>query len=447
MNTGLLHKLDVKLERLLPDRRLFLRSDEETRFVRLTPTTQLFGIFGTCLLVAWATIATAVLIMDSIGSGNFRAQAERDQRTYETRLNAMAADRESHAEAALAAQNRFNTALAQVSVMQSQLLAREDRLRELEKGIDVIQNTLRATVKERDEARALTSELQASLEGDSSAMRPAAARAAEVEATLAKMTQALRMASSERDHVIAESAAAVAQAQDVILEMRLLDEQNDRIFRQLEEAMTVSVSPLDRMFENAGLDTDRLIEQVRRGYDGQGGPLQPISLSTKETVEESSNYDRANRLLEQMEALNIYRMAAEGVPFANPLKSAYRFTSGFGYRRDPKTGGRRMHNGSDFAAGHGTDVFATADGVVISAGRSSGYGNLIKIQHEFGIETRYAHLSKIRVKKGQRVSRGQQIGDMGNTGRSTGTHLHYEVRVGDKPVNPMNFIEAAYNVF
>ncbi|MDG2340453.1 MAG: DUF5930 domain-containing protein, partial [Paracoccaceae bacterium] len=190
MKTGLLHKLDVKLERLLPDRRLFLRSDEETRFVRLTPTTQLFGIFGICLLVAWATIATAVLIMDSIGSGNFRAQAQRDQRTYETRLNAMAADRESHAAAALAAQNRFNSALEQVSVMQSQLLASEDRLRELEQGIDVIQNTLRTTVKERDEARALTSELQASLSGDSTAMRPAAARAAEVEATLAKMTQA-----------------------------------------------------------------------------------------------------------------------------------------------------------------------------------------------------------------------------------------------------------------
>ncbi|MDG1430036.1 MAG: DUF5930 domain-containing protein, partial [Paracoccaceae bacterium] len=101
MKTGLLHLLDVRLEPVLPDRRLFLRSDEETRFVRLRPTTQLFGIFGVCLLVAWATIATAISLMDSIGSGNFRAQAERDQRTYETRLNAMAEDRESHAVAAL----------------------------------------------------------------------------------------------------------------------------------------------------------------------------------------------------------------------------------------------------------------------------------------------------------------------------------------------------------
>ena len=80
-------------------------------------------------------------------------------------------------------------------------------------------------------------------------------------------------------------------------------------------------------------------------------------------------------------------------------------------------------------------------------GWQSAYGRLIKIKHDFGIETRYAHLSKFRVKKGQRVSRGQHIGDMGNTGRSTGTHLHYEIRIGGKAINPMKYIKAAKNVF
>jgi murein DD-endopeptidase MepM/ murein hydrolase activator NlpD len=84
---------------------------------------------------------------------------------------------------------------------------------------------------------------------------------------------------------------------------------------------------------------------------------------------------------------------------------------------------------------------------VIFAGRQSAYGRLIKIKHDFGYETRYAHLSKIRVKNGQRVSRGERIGDMGNTGRSTGTHLHYEIRSNGKAVNPMNYIKAAKDVF
>jgi murein DD-endopeptidase MepM/ murein hydrolase activator NlpD len=106
-----------------------------------------------------------------------------------------------------------------------------------------------------------------------------------------------------------------------------------------------------------------------------------------------------------------------------------------------------MHNGTDFAAPHGTPIRATADGVVVYVGWQSAYGRLIKIKHDFGIETRYAHLSKFRVKKGQRVSRGQHIGDMGNTGRSTGTHLHYEIRIGGKAINPMKYIKAAKNVF
>lgn len=446
MSTGPLHKIDVMLERFLPDRRLFLRSDNETRFVRLRPTTQLAGILAFCGIVAWAVFATAILIMDSIGSGNFRAQAERDQRTYENRLNAMAEERDYHAIAALEAQERFNTALEQISVMQSELLASEDRRRELEKGIDVIQHTLRSTVAERDGARAEVASIKQSLEGDSASARPAEARVAEVEQALEKLTEALTKTADDRDRIITDNRDALALADDIILEMELLEEQNDRIFRQLEEAMTVSVAPLEQMFENAGMDTDRMIRQVQRGYNGEGGPLEPISLSTMNTIP-GSNIERANRLLGQMDQLNLYRMAAEGAPFAVPVKAAFRYTSGFGYRRHPVTGGRRMHNGTDFAAPHGTDIFATADGVVIYAGWSSGYGKLVKIQHEFGIETRYAHMSRIRVSKGQRVSRGQQIGDMGSTGQSTGTHLHYEVHVNGKPVNPMNYIEAAYNVF
>ena len=106
-----------------------------------------------------------------------------------------------------------------------------------------------------------------------------------------------------------------------------------------------------------------------------------------------------------------------------------------------------MHYGADFAAPHATPVHSTADGVVVKIGWMSGYGRMIKIKHDFGFETRYAHLSKIRVKKGQRVSRGDHIGDMEKTGCSTGTHLHYEVRLDGEAVNAMKYIKAARNVF
>ena len=153
MRSTLAIRFHSTLERFFPERRVFLRSDTDTRFIRLRSGVQLLGFLGSAAIVAWAIIATAILLMDSIGSGNFREQAKRDQRTYEARLNYLAGARDSRAEEALAAQERFNTALIQISVMQSELLASETRRRELETGIEVIQTTLRRTMKERDEAR------------------------------------------------------------------------------------------------------------------------------------------------------------------------------------------------------------------------------------------------------------------------------------------------------
>lgn len=432
------HFFRAKLEQAFPEQRIFLRSDSETKFIRLKPATQALGWIGSATFVGWAIIATAILLMDSIGSGSLRDQAEREQALYADRLNTLSHERDSRAAEARDAQERFNAALEQISMMQSELLASEERRRELEKGIDVIQSTLRRTIKERDGAR---HEVELALAQASQVAEAADARNSEdADATMDYLTSALMTASQERDAMAALAAEAKLAANEVILEKRLLEERNDAIFNQLEEAVSVSLEPLDKMFSKAGLSSDSILSAIERGYSGQGGPLTQLSISTKGEEPDADSL-RANSILEKMDRMNLYRLALEKTPFAMPVKSAFRFTSGFG----PRWG--RMHNGTDFAAAHGTPIYATADGVIIHASRQSGYGNLIKIQHEFGIETRYAHLSRIRVKVGDRVSRGERIGDMGNTGRSTGTHLHYEVRVGGKPVNPMTYIKAARDVF
>ena len=436
-DAGLRKRLSMKinslLERQFPERRLFLRSDADTRFIRLRPVTQMIGFAGAAAVVAWAIIATSILLMDSIGSGNFRDQAKRDQNAYERRLNELSAERDSRAAEALAAQERFNAALSQISIMQSELLTSETRRRELETGIEVIQTTLRKTMKDRETARDQVAELT---DGGATSSGTSATD----DAAVNFLTTALEATAQERDQVVADAQDALIQADEMKAEIEQMADKNDQIFRQLEEAMTVSVKPLDKMFRAAGMNTDRILNEVRKGYSGQGGPLMPLSFSIRGGAE-TADTNRANDILKDMDRLNLYRIAAQKAPFANPVKSSFRFTSGFGRRWG------RMHKGTDFAAPHGTPIYSTADGVVTHAGWLSGYGKLIKIQHQFGIETRYAHLSKFRVKVGQRVSRGQRIGDMGNTGRSTGTHLHYEVRVGGKAVNPMIFIKAANDVF
>ena len=418
-----------------------MRSDtDQTRFIRLSPGTQAIALFGSAALIGWAIIATAILLMDSIGSGDAREQAALNQAMFEERLNALSEARDARAEEARAAQERFTSALEQISAMQSKLLASEDRRRELETGIGVIQATLRRTMQERDAAMEERDRLQAAIEGGEIVTAEGRAPLQDVETTLAFLNSALETTAAERDEMAEKAAEALAEAEEMAFEHDLLIARNEKIFTQLEEALTVSVEPLERMFSAAGLPPDELLDAVRRGYSGTGGPLMPISFSTK--GEEPSEQElRANAILKGLDRMNLYRLAAEQAPFAMPVKSGYRLTSGFGRRWG------RLHAGTDFAGPVGTPIYATANGVVTEAGWSGGYGQMITIRHEFGIETRYAHLSRIRVNVGERVSKGDRIGDMGNTGRSTGPHLHYETRVNGNPVNPMNFIRAARDVF
>ena len=200
------------------------------------------------------------------------------------------------------------------------------------------------------------------------------------------------------------------------------------------------------MFRDAGLDPETLVDAAKSGYEGQGGPLTPIRLSTRNQAPYAEEV-RANSILLGLQEIDQYREAAFKTPFAMPVRTAVRYTSGFGNRRDPFGRGIRGHEGQDMAGAYGSPIYATADGVVTHAGWQSGYGRLVKIRHAHGFETRYGHLAQVRVELGQKVSRGDRIGDMGNSGRSTGTHLHYEVRIGGSAKNPMTFIKAGQNVF
>jgi len=134
--------------------------------------------------------------------------------------------------------------------------------------------------------------------------------------------------------------------------------------------------------------------------------------------------------------------ASIAIPSVQPVGDL-KFTSNFGIRSDPFTGGARMHAGVDIPGPVGTPIYATADGIVATAERHGGYGNLVEVNHGKGIATRYGHLSRIVVAANTRVKRGQLIGMMGSTGRSTGSHLHYEVRMDGRAVNPVPFLTTA----
>ncbi|OCC24135.1 peptidase M23 [Croceicoccus estronivorus] len=186
-----------------------------------------------------------------------------------------------------------------------------------------------------------------------------------------------------------------------------------------------------------GLDPRKMIAATR---DAQGGPLELAATESDGSLD--PRFERLGLSLARMEALE---RGLEGIPQVLPA-SLNMISSGFGYRRDPFTGHGAMHAGLDFRGPVGSPIHAAAKGKITFAGRKSGYGNCIEISHGNGLVTRYAHMSAFRAKLGQKVAAGDVIGAIGSTGRSTGPHLHFEVRINGRAVNPRPFLEAAPHV-
>src|SRR3954452_12220428 len=170
---------------------------------------------------------------------------------------------------------------------------------------------------------------------------------------------------------------------------------------------------------------------AKPGSGGEGGPFESVGNPTFKA------------LFNSWKKLDQLQNGVIAIPSDKPVRTDVSFTSGFGVRSDPFHAGAAMHPGIDLAGAYGTPIYATADGTVLRAGwNSGGYGNLIEIDHGRGITTRYGHMSAILVREGDHITRGQQIGRMGSTGRSTGNHLHYEVRTYGRAVNPIPFMKS-----
>lgn len=193
---------------------------------------------------------------------------------------------------------------------------------------------------------------------------------------------------------------------------------------------------MQTLLRRLGLDQSRFLAQSSPRM-GLGGPLIPMGGSSTGGAD-----PRFAELYVNWQRLSQLEEAMASIPAFRPVER-YTLTSGYGFRYDPFTGGGAAHAGLDMAGAHGEPIRATAAGRVVRAERFGAYGLAIDIDHGRGIMTRYAHLSRIDVRVGDEVAIGQKIGGMGSTGRSTGTHLHYEIRVDGRPVNPRPFLDAS----
>jgi len=212
-----------------------------------------------------------------------------------------------------------------------------------------------------------------------------------------------------------------------------IEERDNNIYRVYFEA-----SPIPEEQRRAGFGGVNRYKDLE-GYDNSDliiDASKRLDILSKQTVVQSRSLDEIERLAANKAEL------IEAIPSIQPIKNQdlTRMASGYGYRTDPFTKKRRFHYGMDFSARKGTPIYATGNGVVKRAdNRSSGYGKHIRIDHGFGYISLYAHLSKYNVRRGQKVKRGDIIGYVGNTGRSVGPHVHYEIFKDNKKINPLNF--------
>jgi murein DD-endopeptidase MepM/ murein hydrolase activator NlpD len=214
----------------------------------------------------------------------------------------------------------------------------------------------------------------------------------------------------------------------------VLDRLGERTVKNIEEA--------ERLIAMTGLNLDAVLKRATKSFYGQGGPM--IEVPDGEGL--NGLPGSVSEIDSQLTRWSGLRALLKRIPMISPV-DFYHKASDYGLRRDPMNKRRSVHYGVDLAGWRGAPVYATAPGRVVFAGRKGRFGLMVEIEHGYGVRTRYAHLLKILVKRGDEVSHRHKIALLGSSGRSTGPHVHYEIRFDGKPMNPSKFIRAGRYVF
>ena len=433
----MLSKISIFIEKFwsnyFPNRQLLLKTGSDTKFITLSSSTQAIIIFAVFIFVGWSLFSSLIFTFKALNLGVNKEYFARSNVNYEDRIEQISDERYLYFQRVKDAEAKLRDALEAIEDFQVEITKAQIREEELQSGILILQRLIKQTKNNNfiglEEQKNRLNNVTGLQQENTIDTLP----------RISILMSLLEETVKERDDIKAKLAKALEKVDQLSYEADLSQQNNEQIFRQIEEALVISVKPLEKMFKSVGLDLNSLLNVIRNTYSGYGGPNLPISKLPIDSL--TNNEKLAAKMVDQILELGAWRIAVQKIPFAHPLNETFQYTSGFG----PRWG--TMHYGTDMAAKHGSAILATADGVINFAGWEKGYGKLIKIKHDFGYETRYAHLSKINVSVGQRISQGDQIGKMGNTGRSTGTHLHYEIRRNGKPINPMKYIRARQNVF
>lgn len=462
-----------KIDSYFIDRQVLIRSEGSVKYINIPRPVQMSGaatLAGVMVIAAWSL---GTIMVQEVRLADRERTIEKTNLAYSSVVEEMTA-----------AQRRFVDLATQIQDEQSRVIALlEERstTREILTQMDLYEITSNeAGLSKADLLRRLEeieSELVLAYNKDSNTSRLASLQqladsnnAQSVQALVALETNLnddlqllgdrdtmrrymraaeikLRSALEERDTAQAEGDALSDKYLRSERRIAALKAAQQEFVEQLELRTNAQLASLENTIQDTGLDPAVLLTRYTRTHMGQGGPApdDPVRVAALNAVDgltldlgTETQIATLERKLDKWTALH---EIVRDLPLSSPVDYYY-VSSRYGKRRDPFTGKPAMHRGIDMAASLKSPILASAPGIVTFAGRKGAYGRLVEIDHGNGLRTRYGHLHAIKVKKGQEVTHRERIGLMGSTGRSTGSHLHYEIIFDDQHLDPAPFIRA-----
>jgi murein DD-endopeptidase MepM/ murein hydrolase activator NlpD len=466
------NQLKALICRLFPDRQILIRANDHVHYVALSQGAQLAIAGGVLALAAWLAAASSMIfaLNHSIDQRDARLDRQRiaydklvgDVAQYQNRVIEVTRDlRERQAALLEMFQPGAGTAVAALPPpggpediatreavqrhmrrLDTELGAITELSASLEQNLGDVRRRLSAALTERDQVAAARAELWQRLQDAQRRERGETDRNETLRQTLAETVQQLTRATDDRDRTATERDLYRRRATELELGIAEAQEQQQGLIYRLTERAADSIQDAERIVALTGIKPETLIGARRQLAAAQGGPFLPVG--RKDPLQETrAAIGMLDLQLDRWESL---QKVLRAIPFAPPLDK-FSTTSGFGSRVDPFTQTQSMHQGLDLSAPRRTQIYAPAPGVVLFASRKDRYGKMVEIDHGMGIVTRYAHLDEIAVKPGQRVAFRAKIGLVGSTGRTSGSHLHYEIVVKGQPLDPQRFLDVGKHLF
>ena len=383
-----------------------------------------------------AVIAAINSDLDRISSNNFVLAKEVSEAQIKV---STAADAQVRTRLA---RDRYRIKLGQT---QRQLAQAEAAGRQLKSQVADLQLRVGSLLSTQAAKRAENAVLRGRLTRLDTALTETQASNARLQAMISGMQRNSTAAAQDRIALRAIRDEVLSKVRGLETRLNTVSSTQKTMVEKLTQRTRVGVDEIEKTVAMTGLQVNSLLDAAGKQLSGEGGPFIPPH-SYARSAEDRLILASIENLDGEVERWERLQVVLRSLPLAAPLDS-YGLRSGFGVRKDPMTGRMSVHEGLDLANDIGTPVLATAPGKVVYAGWMGDYGRMIEIDHGLGIRTRYGHLKKIEVKVGDTVGYRDEIGLLGSSGRSTGPHLHYEVRVDNRPYDPINFLEAGKYVF